>query len=143
FAESEDPDLARTALSGLGLISHPDALPPLLAALRSPDPARRVAALGALGERGGSDAIDAMRWVAAADADAQVVQAAIDALAHLATPEAIDTLITLTADAARRDACVAALAQLSSEQIELIGHGLTHTKAGVRRATVDALGRTK
>ncbi|HSB11266.1 MAG TPA: HEAT repeat domain-containing protein, partial [Blastocatellia bacterium] len=49
FSESTNVDLSHAALSGLGIIGHPDALPPLLAALRAPDPARRVDALRALG----------------------------------------------------------------------------------------------
>lgn len=143
LAESNNVDLARAAVGGLGLIGHPDALPPLLATLRSPDPARRVDALRALGERGGPGAVSALQWVAAADVDAQVVQSAIDALAHLATPEAIHTLIALTSDPTRRDACVTALTELGTEQIEFIGKGLTHAQASVRRAIVSALGRMK
>lgn len=143
FAESTNIDLSRAALSGLGKLGHPDALPPLLAALRAPDPARRVDALRALGERGGPGAVDAMQWVAAADTDSRVIQAAIDALANLATPEAIDALITLTADTARNEACVAALAHLGKDQIELIGQGLNHPQIAVRRAIVGALGRMK
>jgi HEAT repeat protein len=84
-----------------------------------------------------------MQWVAAADTDSRVIQAAIDALANLATPEAIDALITLTADTARNDACVAALAHLGKDQIELIGQGLNHPQIAVRRAIVGALGRMK
>jgi HEAT repeat protein len=143
LAESDNADLAGAALGGLGLIGHPDALPPLLAALRSPDAARRVDALGALGERGGAGAVDAIRWVASADADARVMQSAIAALARLATPEAIDTLITLTADPDRREAAVVALARLGAERMERVAQGLTHAQAGVRRAIVDALGRMK
>lgn len=143
LAESDNIDLARAAIGGLGHIGHPDALPPLLAALRSPDPARRIDVLNALGKRGGSGAVDALQWVAAADVDEQVVQSSIDALARLATPEAVDTLINLTSDPTRRDACVAALADLRKEQIEFIGKGLAHAQSAVRRAVVNALGRMK
>jgi HEAT repeat protein len=143
FVESNDNDLARAAIAGLGLIGHPDALPPLLAALRSPDPARRVDALRAVGERGGPGAVDALRWVAGADAEPQVVQSAIRALSRLATPEAVETLITLTSDPIRREACVTALSQLGKEQIQLIGQGLRHAQPAVRRAVVEVLGRMK
>ena len=143
FTESNDPDMARAALGGLGLIGHPNALPPLLAALRLGDPVRQVKALRALGERGGEGAVDAIQWVAAADTAPQVVEAALDALARLKTPEAVDALINLTSDPARRVACVSALSGLKEEQIELISRGLTRTQASVRRATVEVLGRMK
>ncbi|HSE99228.1 MAG TPA: HEAT repeat domain-containing protein, partial [Blastocatellia bacterium] len=52
--EAEDPDLAHAALSALGLTRHPDALPPLLATLRSPDADRRENAIRALKEHGGT-----------------------------------------------------------------------------------------
>jgi len=143
FAESENSDLARAAIGGLGLIGLPEALPPLQAVLRSGDSERRLDALRALGNRGGADALDSIRWVAAGDKDPQVVETALASLAHLATPEAIDTLITLTSDPARREASIAALAQLEKEHIELIGGGLTREQPGVRRATVEVLGRMK
>ena len=143
LAESEDPALARAALTGLGLIGHPDALPPLLNALSLPDSSRRVDALTAIGARGGADAVDAIQWIAAKDEVDSVVQAAIGALSRLATPEAIATLIMLTADATRREASVAALAELGEDRLELIAGGLAHPQAGVRAAVVDALGRMK
>lgn len=143
LAESDNIDLARAALGGLGLIGHPDALPPLLAMLRSADPGRRMDALRAIGERGGPGAVDALQWMAAADVDSRVVEAAISALARLATPEAIEMLITLTSDPTRQDSCIAALAELGKERIELIGKGLNHVQSGVRRSVVNALGRMK
>ena len=143
FAESENSDFARAAIGGLGLIGLPEALPPLQAVLRSGDSERRLEALRALGNRGGADALDSIRWVAAGDDDPQIVDAALAALAHLATPEAIGTLITLTSDPARREAGIAALAQVQKEHIELIGEGLNREQPSVRRATVEVLGRMK
>ncbi len=158
-------DLTRSAIAALGAIGHPDALPPLLGVLRSPDSNRRIDALRALGDRGGEGAVDAMQWVAAADQDPNVVQAAIDALAHLCTEEAIAALIELTADPRRTTACTIALAQghgsragtgapplqpascnirvSVEEQIYWIGRGLRHPNAGVRCAVVDVLTRLK
>ena len=143
FVESPDPDLARAALKSLGQINHPDALPPLLEALRSPDAGLRIETLKALGARGSEEAVTAMQWTAAADPDAQVAEAAIDALARLATPEAIASLIDLTADGARREASVNALAHLGEQKIELIGRGLNQAQPSVRRAVIDALRRMK
>jgi HEAT repeat protein len=143
LVEAPEPDLMSAALKALGHIGHPDALPPLLEALRSTDQARRLKALAALGERGGEGVAETLQWIAAADKDAAVVQAAIDALARLATAEAINALITLTADAARREASIAALVHLGERNIEAIGRGISHPQASVRRAVVEALGRMK
>src|SRR6185295_13934402 len=87
MVEATEPDLMSAALQALGHIGHPDALPPLLEALRSTDQPRRLKALQALGERGGEGVADTLQWVAAADTEARVAQAAIEALARLATPE--------------------------------------------------------
>jgi HEAT repeat protein len=141
--DSADPDIARAALGGLGLIGHPDALLPLLAALRARDAGRRIDALRALGNRDGTGAAEAIQWVAAGDADEKVAEAAIDSLCRLATPEAIDMLVNLTSDPARREASVAALARLGRQRVHLIGKGLNHPQTSVRRSIVDALGRMK
>ena len=143
FVDSTDQDLARAALKSLGHINHPDALPPLLEALRSPDARLRIETLQAFGLRASEAAISQIQWAAAADPDAQVAQAAIDALARLATPEAIAALIDLTAETSRREASVNALARLSEQKIEFIGGGLKHTQPSVRRAVIDALRRMK
>lgn len=143
LGETVEPDLMGAALNALGHIGHPDALPPLLDALRSPDQARRIKAIESLGGRGGENVASTLQWVAAADADAVVAQAAIDALARLTTPEAIDALTTLTADAARREASIAALARLGQRHIDDIGRGIHHAQASVRRGSVEALGRMK
>ncbi len=103
----------------------------------------QVAALRALGKRGGEEVAEALQWVAATDADAEVAQAAIDALAHLATPKAIDALVALTADHKQREACMAVLARFDEGQLEWIAHGLTHQNVEVRRAVTEVLGRIK
>jgi HEAT repeat protein len=143
FVESPDLNLARAALKSLGHINHPDRLPPLLEALRSPDARLRIETLQALSERGSDKTITAMQWTAAADPDAQVAQAAIDALARLATPEAIAALVDLTAETSRREASVNALARLGEQKIELIANGLKHAQTSVRCAVIDALRRMK
>jgi HEAT repeat protein len=143
LAADEDRDIARAALAGLGMVSHPDALPPLLAALRSPQPERQLDAVRALAERGGAGAAGALQWVATADANEEVARAAIEALARLATPEAIAALVSLTANEARREACIAALAQVGEEHAEQVAHGLSHPQPAVRRAVVEALARMK
>jgi HEAT repeat protein len=115
----------------------------LEAALHTPAPARRIDVLHALAKRGGAEVVPILRRVAAADQEQHVTQAAIEACARVGTPDAIDALIGLMADPARRDTCVQALAHLGEEQVALVAGGLAHPDAGVRRAVVEALARMK
>ncbi|MFZ2422498.1 MAG: HEAT repeat domain-containing protein, partial [Anaerolineae bacterium] len=143
LAEAEDADVARAAIQALGSIGHPDAMPPLLAALHAADPEHRVEAVQAIGGRGGLDAVGVLEWAAATDTDDRVVRSAIEALTRLATPEATASLISLLADVSRRELCISALAQLGAEQIAAVGRGLSHHPPGVRSAVVAALARMK
>jgi HEAT repeat protein len=134
----------RAAIAALGRIQHPGAQQPLLEALLWPDAALRAAVVNSLSERGGAEAIEHLRRVAAADAESQVFEAAIDALKHLGTPEAIAGLVSLTADATRREQAVAALAQTKEELLGEVARGLLPQQpVEVRSAVVEALGRTK
>jgi HEAT repeat protein len=144
MSNDNDPDIARAAVVGMGLIAHPDALHPLLDAVRSADPSRRVDALIALGKRGGEGAPEALQWAAAADSEPAVIQAAIDSLRSMGTSEAIASLVGLLATPARREACIISLSRLARrQQIEMIGHGLTHAQTSVRVAVVEVLERIK
>lgn len=143
LAEAEEADLARSAIAALGRISHPDALAPLLEALRSSDAARRAEAALALGKHGGAGTAELLQWAAAVDPDSRVVQAAVDALEEMGTPEAIAALISLTVEPGRREACVQALARLGREYPEALADGLRHPNPTVRCALVEALARAK
>src|SRR6185503_8756516 len=100
-------------------------------------------ALDALGARGGQGVVESIQWVAAADSDPTVAQAAIDALSRLGTAEAIAALVNLTADAPHREASVEALSRLGEQKIEMVATGMASAHRGVRRAIADALGRMK
>ena len=54
-------------------------------------------------------------------------------------PHLIGELIELLANPSRREAIVAALAQLGEQQIDLVGRGLAHPQLEVRRAIVAVL----
>jgi len=144
LVKSDDPDLARSAVAALGRIAHPAAQPPLLEALHAPDAGVRAEAAGALGKRGGAEAVEHLRGVAASDNTPAVFEAAVNALGRVGTPEAIAGLVSLTADPARRGAAVAALAQTSGSLLAEVARGLSPERAAeVRRAAVEALGRIK
>ncbi|MGA9377523.1 MAG: HEAT repeat domain-containing protein, partial [Phormidium sp.] len=125
-------DLVRAALTALGQVGHPNSLPPLLCALRSEDLFRRVCAVKALGKRGGQDIESILQDLAATEADVTVVFTAIEALAQLATPDAISALLELTANPTRNEACIIALANLGEAQVDAIGTGLHHFNLEVR-----------
>ncbi|HEX8634259.1 MAG TPA: HEAT repeat domain-containing protein [Pyrinomonadaceae bacterium] len=144
LVESDEPDLVRAAVAALGRIRHPGAQQTLLEVLLSPDADIRAAVVASLSERGGAEAVEHLRRVAATDAEARVFETAIDALRHLGTPEAIDGLVSLTADGARREPAVAALAQTREELLGEVARGLLPRQPiAVRRAVVEALGRAK
>jgi HEAT repeat protein len=92
-----------------------------------------------------------------------VVQAAIDSLARMGTPEAIASLLDLTVDPTCRDSCIQTLATRGGVHdsqtdgypfknsatvtieayIEAIGQGLRHVHPAVRTAVVEILTRLK
>jgi HEAT repeat protein len=143
FVAADDPDLGHAAVIALGNISHPDALSPLIKALRSADANLRASAATALGARGGAEALEQLQRIAATDAEPAVFEAAIAALKKLATAEAIAALVALTADATRRELASAALAEVPDVQIENVARGLSHHAVEVRRAVVEILARMK
>ena len=143
FIDNPDIDLARAALKSLGQIKHSDALPPLLKALRSPDVARRLEAVRSLGLRDEAEVVTALRRTAEEDSDAAVSQTAIEALANLATPEAITSLIELVANPSCQENSIQALSQVDEKNLELLSKGMSHPQANVRYALVQVFERMK
>ncbi|EKD34546.1 MAG: hypothetical protein ACD_75C02291G0001, partial [uncultured bacterium] len=139
LTEDLNPDISRAAMGALGLIDHTDALQPLLTALNARDPLRRQNAIRAFGKRGGADAASALQWVASSEGDDRVVQAAIEALAHMESGAAVTSLIALTEKSRHREACIKALASLGESAVDWVADGLEHGAVEVRRATVQSL----
>jgi len=147
---STSEDIARAAIAALGHVNQPAAMAALEADVRRPAAWQRLAAIEALIVRTEARVPEILQWVAAADADADVVQAAVDALAKVGVREqgpqgreATRALIALTAEPARRSAAIAALSSLPARRIGDIASGLRHPSPEVRCATVEALGRMK
>lgn len=154
--EDEEGDVARSAIAALGEIDDSSAVAPLLTALNSTNSERRLDAIRAFRVRGGSEAGVSLQWMAAADPEPDVVEAAIESLSRMATQESIYSLLELTINPRNRDACINALAtrgglgffpgELSYsdyEYIQAIARGLSHVHAEIRYATVEVLTRLK
>jgi HEAT repeat protein len=146
---SSDADLARAAIQALGHTKDARAQPILENLGRGADVWRRLAAVVAIGVRGGVDAASTLQWVAAADADPDVAHAAIAALALIGCRGGADAtaattaLIALTAEPVHREKVIASLAELPSDRIDDIATGLEHPSPDVRCATIEALGRMR
>jgi HEAT repeat protein len=134
-------------VAALGQCASDEALQPLQRALAASEPARRSAAASALARWGREPAIDLLQWAAAADADADVTQAALHGLARIgdgsstAAARAIGALAAVASDPARYDRTVGALARVSAAAIPRVGACLSSRDPRVRHAVVEALAR--
>jgi HEAT repeat protein len=150
LTRSANEDLARAALGALGHVDRTEALAVLERAVRAPAAWQRLAAIDALTLRREARVPEILQWAAAADDDADVVQAAVGALARIGVREegrqgieATRSLVALTADATRRNLAIAALSNLPTRRTTDIAAGLRDLSPDVRRASVEALGRMK
>jgi len=116
-------------------------------ALAAADAERRLAAVEALARCGGEQAVELLRWTAAADAQPDVARAAMTGLHRIgnsrtpAARSAIAALAEVAGDPARRDDAIAAMAHVSEDAIPVVGDCLSARDPHVRRAVVEALGR--
>jgi HEAT repeat protein len=144
LAQSEHTDVARAALIALGRLDTSEAITPLLNALNSPNPERRLDAMQAFRERGGQEAGVALQWMAAADPEERVTLAAIETLGRLGGQEAIAALLELTLDPGNRHFCIQVLSRqgtLKEDYIDAIAAGLHHAHSQVRCSAVEVLKR--
>ena len=155
YAGEPQTEIAAAALRSLGRLRDARAIGVLRGALRSEDPARRLAAVTGLRAAGTVEAIEALEWTAAADAEESIAMAAVEALGFIAAvathsserdgdaDAAIVALIAATAEESRRLAAVSSLARLPEHRIARVADGLSHANPVVRRATVDVLARMR
>jgi HEAT repeat protein len=146
-AEDDEKDVAGAALRALGRLGAPDALATLRAAARADDPARRLAAVEALAAHGTPDAVGQLEWLAGGDPDTAVAAAAVVSLGEVAARAetgavaAVDALVALCSDPARRAAAADVISGLPPSLIPHVARGLRHPQAPVRRRVVECLGR--
>jgi HEAT repeat protein len=150
LTHSPNEDVARAAITALGHVDQAEALAALERGARAGEPWRRLAAIEGLTLRDETRAPQILQWVAAADNDREVAQAAVDALVRLGVREqgpqgreATRALIVLTAEPTSRQAAIAALSAMPSRRTVDIAAGLRHPSPAVRCATVEALSRMK
>jgi HEAT repeat protein len=147
LARSSDSDMGSAAIVALGHLDRPEARSALEGFLRAAEPWQRVAAVTATSQRSDAQAARTLQWVAAADDEHDVVQAAIHGLARIARrpgpegAEAAQALVALTAEPLRRAAAIEALSLLPARRIADVASGLRDTSLEVRRGSVEALGR--
>jgi ParB family chromosome partitioning protein len=149
FTASEDRDMARAAIRGIGHVGNAEALSCLERFLHVPETWRRLEGVSAIASRSEPRVAQLLQWTAAADDHPEVSAAAIDALARIGAREdaqgvaATRALVALAAERDVREAVVAALATLPHRLVGEIAGGLRHPVVEVRRACVEALGRMK
>jgi len=143
FVDFEDRDLARAVLLALGVVGHPDALHPIRSALRSEKDSRRLDAVPAIAARRDAEAAEALQWTAAADSNESVVEAAMEELARMATPESIAALLRLSSDRRLREKAIAQISGLGPSHLAHVAAGLSSPQLETRRSVVEALGRMK
>jgi len=142
LTKSEDRDLARAALMSLSAMNSDAAVPPILAAMSSTDPGRRLDGIIALAARG-DDFVPRIEWAAATSGNEIVWKGAIDELGRRATAKTVAAVIRLTADPSMRSYCIDTLGRLGPSHGNLLSRGLSHPQSSVRRAVVEALARLK
>ncbi len=143
LADGSDSDLAAGALAALGRIDHPEARSNLLRFLHSPDPQRRLGAIKGLGRRCDGTVAGILQWIAAADTEEEVGQAALEALAAAATPEAVSVLVGLTLEPSRRAAVIEALSGMGDEALAWIDARFDQPQTKARLALIEVLVRMK
>jgi HEAT repeat protein len=149
LAASPNPDIARAAVAALGNVNRDEALTILEHYSRAPGLSTRLAAVDALAQRREPRVPQILQWMAAVDTVPEVVSAALDALARVATRDdeqgsaAARALIALTAEPSQREAAINMLGGLPPRRIADIAAGLRHASTDVRCASVEALGRMK
>ena len=146
-AAGDNLDVAAAALATLGRLGAHEALSAMRAAGRAGEAPRRRAAAEGLAALASREAVAELEWMAAADADRQVIECAVRKLGDIASlggdagAHAVDALVALLSEGDRCEAATAALARLPMEHLPRLAAGLTHGQPVVRRRTVEALAR--
>jgi HEAT repeat protein len=143
FIASGDVDLQGAVAVALKNLRRSAAPSVVRDVLRSPHASVRAAAANALGQRGNNEAVDDLRQLAMADADADVIRAAALALRNLSTPEGTVALIDVLVDPLRRDMAMEALTAPGDVHLDALRDALRTRSVGVRLTLVNLFERLK
>lgn len=144
---AEDGDIGLAAIRACGCLRPECAVATLRDVLRSRDATRRAAAVQAIANCGGADAIEQLQWTASSDEDGDVVRAALNGLGTIGnqngagSPAAVRALVAMLSDPARRSVAMEVVARLSPSAIPILAESLTTDDPPARRGVVEALGR--
>jgi HEAT repeat protein len=139
-ATSEDVDLARAALIGLGIAPHSDALPTLLSASTAADPTTRLMALSALSKFESPKVLEVLIRTLG-DADPSVRNAAWGFLAARSGADATAALVEQLRIGKNVERAVAALASPTRGRVGDIVSNLRKAEESTARGLVSALAR--
>ena len=148
-AEDPDEDVTAAALRALGALRTSEGLSLLQRATRAESIKIRLSAVAGLGADGSPAAVSALAWLAGTDTIPAVFEAAVAALADIASStsaaasSAVDALVELQAIARRAETASGALCRLGAARVDDVARGLAHPQADVRRRTVDTLARMR
>jgi HEAT repeat protein len=145
---AQDPgDSGLTAIRVLGNAQSDAVVATLRDAARSPDVARRLAAVEALAACGVEDAVEPLQWAASADEDPSVASAAFNALASIAnrnssgSRSAVRAAMKSLTDPGRRADALTVLGRLAPSAIPFVAESLSADDPHERRGVVEVLGR--
>jgi len=141
-ARSDDLDLRRAALLGLGLRPRPDAIPTLIEAAGSAEASTRLIVLSSLATYGDAAVVGVLA-AAAADPDEGVRTAAIGQLRARRGREVTSALISLLGNAAVRDRAIEALSSAPEDRLPAIASALENAGREMASALVAALARMR
>ncbi|HUP39800.1 MAG TPA: HEAT repeat domain-containing protein [Vicinamibacterales bacterium] len=146
LAENAD-ESGLTAIRVLGNARSPAVVSTLQAAARSPEVARRLAAVEALAACGVEEAVEPLQWAASADEDPIVASAAFNALASIANQNssgsrsAVRAAMKSLTDPGRRADALTVLGRLAPSAIPFVAESLSADDPHERRGVVEVLGR--
>ncbi len=146
IAENTD-ESGLAAIRVLGNTRSTAVVSTLRSAARSPDVARRLAAVEALAACGVEEAVEPLQWAASADEDRTVASAAFNALALIANQNstgsrsAVRAAMKSLTDPGRRADALTVLGRLAPSAIPFVAESLSADDPHERRGVVEVLGR--
>ena len=142
-ARSEDPDLRRTALVGIGISRRRELLPLLVEASQDAEAASRLMALSAISEFDGPETVTILARAAGGDRDESVRDAAIESLGRHSGSGATQALIDLLDKDQARERVLSALSTHVDGRVAALAGALASADDRTATALVGSLARMR